>query len=326
MNGKCKASLVASALVALSLGAGPAGAAQKVLLATSLPGGGTYEIGTAIGKVISDHSDGKFQVEPSVSGGSSANVRVLQKQDADTPYRMAMVTSPAVYWGQNAIQPFKTKQDVLALGALYPLSIVYASPAEKGIKEWKDLEGKHFVVGARGGSIFKVTLSALKISGLFDKVEKEYFNNPQNASALKDKRVDAGFFFLNAFVPAPAYMDLARVRQGHLNFFGPPEATLKKLETAEPGVVMDTVPAGSIAGVDKPIVSWSQMWVMVASSKMSDDVAYQMVKLLMENHKDIVKYHPTGKAIGPATGLKTLKLIKLHPGAERYWKEKGMLK
>jgi uncharacterized protein len=326
MNGKWKASLVAPALVALSLGAGPAGAAQRILLATSLPGGGTFEIGTAMGKVITDHSGGKFQVEPSVTGGSSANVRVLQKQDADTPYRMAMVTSPAVYWGQNAIQPFKTKQDVLALAALYPLSVVYVSPEEKGIKEWKDLVGKHFVVGGRGGSIFKVTLSALKISGLFDKVEKEYFNNPQNAAALKDKRVDAGYFFLNAYVPAPAYMDLARVREGHLNFFGPDEATLKKLESVEPGVVMDTIPAGSIAGVDKPIVSWTQMWAMVASSKMSDDDAYQMVKLLMENHGDIVKYHPIGKVIGPTTGLKGLKQITLHPGAARYWKEKGMLK
>jgi len=234
---------------ALALSLSPALAAEtKLLLATSQPGGGTFEIGTAMGKVITDNSGGKLDVSASITGGSTANIRVLQKEDKDKPFRMAMVTTPAIYWGQNAKPPFKEAQDALVLTSLYPLTTIYATFKDSGIKKWGDLEGKRFVVGGRGGSIYIVTQNALRYSGLFEKVKKEFFTNPQNAAAIKDKRVDAGFFFLNAYVPAPAYMDLARTQEGQLHFFGPDEETLKKMEKNDPGVVRDEVPPGSIPG------------------------------------------------------------------------------
>ncbi|MDA0999104.1 MAG: TAXI family TRAP transporter solute-binding subunit [bacterium] len=316
---------ILAAALALIVVAAVAEAQQKVLLGTSHPGGATFEIGTAMSKVITDNSGGKYDVSASITGGSSANVRVLQKKDAMGPFRLAMATSPAVYWGQNGITPFRKKQDVLALVALYPLTTVYATPKSSGIMKWGDLGGKRFVVGAKGGSIYIVTQNALRHSGLFKKAKKEFFSNPQNAAALKDKRVDAGFFMLNANVPAPVYMDLARTQQGQLNFFGPDEATIKKLEKSDPGVVRDVVPAGSIPGWDKDLVSWGQMWTLMSSSQMSNAVAYEIVKLLMENHQQIQKYHPIGKVIKPENAMKGLSKIKLHPGAVRYWKEKGKM-
>ena len=219
---------------ALILGAAPmASAAAKVLLQTSHPGGATFEVGTAMGKVITDNSGGKIEVSASITGGSTANIRTLQKKSKTRAFRVGMGTAPAVAWGQTGRKPFKKPQDVLALGALYPLTIVYTSYKTSGIKKWADLDGKRFVVGARGGSIYIVTQIALKHSGMFKKVKREFFSNPQNAAAIKDQRVDAGFFFLNGGVPAPVYMDLARTLSGKLHFFGPDEATIKKLADGE---------------------------------------------------------------------------------------------
>jgi len=314
-----------AAACAVAVAAAPAGAATKLTLGTSQPGGATFEIGTAMAKVISDNSGGKLQVSASLTGGSTANVRVLQKTDKLQPFRMGMATTPAIYWGQNAKKPFKKKQDVLALTALYPLTVVYATFKDSGIKKWADLKGKRFVVGGRGGSIYIVTQNALRHSGMYKTVKREFFTNPQNAAALKDKRVDAGFFFMNAYVPTPVYMDLARTQLGKLHFFGPDEATIKKLEKSDPGVVMDEVPAGRIPGHDKPIVSWGQMWALMVNSKMTNDMAYTVVKLLLENHAQIPRYHPIGKHINFKNALRGLDQLKIHPGAVRYWKEKGKM-
>ena len=311
---------------ALILGAAPmASAAAKVLLQTSHPGGATFEVGTAMGKVITDNSGGKIEVSASITGGSTANIRTLQKKSKTRAFRVGMGTAPAVAWGQTGRKPFKKPQDVLALGALYPLTIVYTSYKTSGIKKWADLDGKRFVVGARGGSIYIVTQIALKHSGMFKKVKREFFSNPQNAAAIKDQRVDAGFFFLNGGVPAPVYMDLARTLSGKLHFFGPDEATIKKLADGEAGIVRDVLAPGSIPGFDKPVVTWGQMWALMVSSKMSNDLAYGFVKALFDNTKQITKYHPVGKFITKKTGLRGLKKVKLHPGAIRYWKGAGMM-
>ncbi len=317
--------LTLAAGFALIFGAAPmANAAVKVLLGTSQPGGATFEVGTAMGKVITDNSGGKITVEASVTGGSTANVRVVQKKGKTLGFRMGMATAPAVAWGQAGRKPFKKKQDVVALGALYPLTIVYTTFKTSGIKKWSDLDGKRFVVGGRGGSIYIVTQIALKHSGMFKKVKREFFNNNQNAAAIKDRRVDAGFFFLNGGVPAPAYMDLSRTLSGKLHFFGPDEATIKKLVDGEAGIVRDVVAPGSIPGYDKPIVTWGQMWSLMTTSKMSNDLAYVITKALFDNHEKITKYHPVGKFITKKTGLRGLSKIKIHPGAVRYWKENGM--
>ncbi len=311
--------------LALVIGTAPAANAAKILLGTSQPGGATFEIGTAMGKVITDNSGGKISVSASITGGSTANVRTLQKKNKMQPFRIGMATAPAVSWGQTGRKPFKKPQDVLALGALYPLTTVYTTFKTTGIKNWFDLAGKRFVVGGRGGSIYIVTQIALKHSGMFKKVKREFFTNPQNAAAIRDQRVDAGFFFLNANVPAPVYMELARTLSGKLHFFGPDEATIKKLADTEAGIVRDVVGAGSIPGYNKDVVSWGQMWTLMTNSKMSNDNAYGIVKALYDNHKQITKYHPTGKFVTKKTGLRGMKKLKIHPGAARYWKESGMM-
>ena len=313
------------AVLALLLSTAPlSGAAQKILLGTSHPGGATFEVGTAMGKVITDNSGGKFTVAAAITGGSTANVRTLQKKNKMRPFRVGMGTAPAVSWGQTGRKPFKKPQDVLAVGALYPLTIVYATYKNSGIKKWFDLDGKRFVVGGRGGSIYIVTQIALKHSGMFKKVKREFFSNPQNAAAIKDERVDAGFFFLNGGVPAPVYMELARTLSGKLHYFGPDEATIKKLADGEAGLVRDVVAPGSIPGHNEPVVTWGQMWALMVSSKMSNDTAYGIVKALYDNASKIAKYHPVGKLITKKTGLRGLKKVKVHPGASRYWKENGV--
>ncbi|MBI3127992.1 MAG: TAXI family TRAP transporter solute-binding subunit [Candidatus Tectomicrobia bacterium] len=326
LHGKFWRSLGAAA-AALAFAAFAAEAAPtKLSLATSQPGGGTFEIGTAFGKVISDNSGGKIDISTSITGGSTANIRVLDKKDPQQSFRMAMATSPAIYWAQNAQDVFKEKSGVLVLSALYPQQIVYATYKDSGIKQWKDLAGKRFAVGGRGGSIYIVTQNALKYTGIYDKVKRETFTNPQIVAGLQDKRIDAGMNFLNAYVPAPVYMELARTQEGKLHYFGPDEATLKQMEEKDPGVVRDVIPAGSLPGINYDIVSWAQMWALLAHRSMSNDIAYMVVKNMLDNWQQIEKYHPTGKHINPKNALRGMNRLTLHPGAARYYKEKGMLK
>ena len=96
------------AVFALLIGTAPiASAGQKILLGTSQPGGATFEVGVAMSKVINDGSGGKLNVEAAVTGGSTGNVRTLQKKNKMQPFRVGMGTAPAVSWGQTGRKPFK---------------------------------------------------------------------------------------------------------------------------------------------------------------------------------------------------------------------------
>jgi TRAP-type uncharacterized transport system substrate-binding protein len=85
------------------------------------------------------------------------------------------------------------------------------------------------------------------------------------------------------------------------------------------------MPANSAPGQPNAVTTWGQMWTIVANSKMSNENAYLVVKTLMENRGKIARYHPIGKLIGPERALKGTKRLTFHPGAIRYWKEKGMM-
>ena len=214
---------------------------------------------------------------------------------------------------------------LLALGALYPLTTVYTTfkihrNQEMGRSQRQKIRCRR----SRGLDLHRHA-ACPQTQRHVREAKKEFFNNNQNSAAIKDQRVDAGFFFLNANVPAPVYMDLARTLSGKLHFFGPDEATIKKLAENEAGIVRDVVSAGSIPGYDKDVVSWGQMWTIMTNSKMSNDNAYAIVKSLYDNHEQITKYHPAGKFITKKTGLRGLKKLKMHPGAARYWKEAGMM-
>jgi hypothetical protein len=317
---------IAAAALALVLGPARPAESQKVKLSlgTAQAGGGNFEIGSAIAKVVTDNSGGQIEMDAAVSGGSTANIRTLQQKDKNQPFRLGMVTTPAIFWAQHAKKPFKEKQDILGLVSLYPQTVLYATRQDGGIKKWGDLAGKR-LVGGPGGSIYVVTQNALRHSGLFDKTKREFLTNEQNVDALKDRRVDAGFFILNAGVAGPSYMELAQTQRGKLLFFGPDEETIKKLEKSDPGIVRDEVPAGTIPGQTQPVVTWAQMWALVVNSKMSNEVAYLVVKTMMDHHTQIERYHPTGKFIRPENALRGLTQFKMHPGAIRYWKEKGRI-
>ena len=93
----------------------------------------------------------------------------------------------------------------------------------------------------------------------------------------------------------------------------------------DPGTVHYVVPPGSMPGQQGPVVSWGQMWTLMANSKMSNEITYLVVKTPMENHMKIPRYHPIGKHINSGNALKGVGQLKLHPEAIRYWKEKGRM-
>ena len=298
---------------------------MKLTIATSHIGGGTHPIGTAMGKVISDASNGKYSISAMATGGSTANVRAMNRKDAKAATRLGMARAPAVYWGQNAKDPFKEKQDVLTLVSLYPLTLWYVALKDSGITKWSDLEGHSLAIGGRGGSIYKLGRLAVKYSGLEGKVRQEFFNIKQAVSALKDRRVDAAYVFTSCYRFGGGFIDLIRARGKELVFFPPDKKTRDIMVEKHAEVVLDNVPGDILPGRDDGFQTIAQMWTLIANSQLPDEVAYDIVKLLMENYKELVKYHPAGSCIGPESAVTGLHKLEVHPGAMKYFKEKGWM-
>jgi TRAP transporter TAXI family solute receptor len=141
---------------------------------------------------------------------------------------------------------------------------------------------------------------------------------PDQIELMKDKHVEA--VFENTYIPANPVMQIQPFRKlKFLSFEEKHQAYFKKL-----GFVPHSIPAGSYENQDKPIQTFASGSVMIVNANVPDEVVYKITKVLVEKAEEI-RQIPTLKNWDPVKGIKDLP-APLHPGAEKYFKEAGLLK
>jgi len=102
-------------------------------------------------------------------------------------------------------------------------------------------------------------------------------------------------------------------------------APIKELQKNQPYYASTILPAGTYKGIDKDIETLAVRAIWATHAELSDDIAYAVTKALYENVETLAKVHVKGKEISLKTALESVS-IPLHPGAERYYREKGIIK
>ncbi|BBD41042.1 hypothetical protein Amn_pb00330 (plasmid) [Aminobacter sp. Y103A] len=327
----------AAACLASALAIGVSGAQdiQFFRIATGGTAGTYFPIGGLIANAISNPPGSRACEEGGscgvpglvatavASNGSVANVNGINGGSLESGFSQ----SDVAYWAYTGTGIFADKgavDKVRAIANLYPESIHLVARADAGIQSVADLKGKKVSLDEPGSGTLVDARLILEAYGLSESdVEAEFLKPNQAADLMRDGNMDA-FFFVGGF-PAGAITELATSLSITLVPITGTEAEglLGKYQFFAKHVV----PAGTYKGVDTDTdtVSVGAQWI--TSTDQKDDLVYEITKALWNKNSRALldSGHAKGKSITLETALDGIG-IPLHPGAERYYKEAGVLK
>src|SRR5262245_37666223 len=313
-----------AAVLAVTLSAGLAGIAyaqQKVMsIGTGGTGGVYYPLGGAVANVLSK-SLPNVQATAEVTGGSVDNLKLIGAGKSELGFTMADAALDAV----NGEDKFKSgKVPLQALLVVYPNRMHVVTVEGTGINSMADLKGKRVSTGSPGGATEVMAFRVIEAAGM-DKdkdMKRERLGVAESVNAIKDRKIDA--FFWVGGIPTAAVTDLAATPGMKLKLID--HGDLAEKMNAKYGKLYSagTIKANSYPGYDKDN-SITEVWnLIVTNDKMSNDDAYTIVKTLVEKKADIVAVHKEAESFSLDNQVQDRSPIPFHPGALKYFKEKGI--
>jgi TRAP transporter TAXI family solute receptor len=297
-----------------------ASAQVKISIATGGTGGVYYPLGGGIANVLSKHVPG-MQATAEVTGASVENMKLVGARKADVGFTMADTAWDA-YKGLDKFK--EAKQDVRALVVFYPNHMQVVTVEGKGINKLADLKGKRISTGSPGSGTEVMAFRLLEAAGI-DKdkdVKRERLSVAESVNALKDGKIDA--FVWVGGIPTPAVTDLAATPNTKIKLIDHGEALDKMREKYGPLYVKTKIGAKSYPGQDADSENIAVWNILVVNEKADEKVVYDIVKTMFEKKAEIVAVHKDASALSLDTQLAGGSPIPFHPGALKYFKEKGL--
>ncbi|MBN8980738.1 MAG: TAXI family TRAP transporter solute-binding subunit [Rhizobiales bacterium] len=314
-----KKMLIAAATSAAMVLASPAAHAQQFInILTGGTSGVYYPLGVAIGKIYGDKIPNvKTQVQ--ATKASVENLNLIEQGRGELAFTLGDSLKAAVDGDEEA--GFKTKLTKLrTIGAIYPNYIQIVATADSGIKTLADLKGKTLSVGAPKSGTELNSRAILKAAGMTykDLGKVEYLPFAESVDLMKNRQLNATL--QSAGLGVASLKDLSSSTD--INVVAVPKETVDKIG---PPFISVVIPANTYTGQKTDVQTAAVVNYLVTNSDVSDDVAYQMTKLIFESLPELVNAHVAGKEIKLETAA-TGSPAPLHPGAIRYYKEKGIIK
>lgn len=292
----------------------PAGKLEpaQVRLMTGPQGGSWVPLGGAIAEMVQKQMNGvSVTVQP---GAGIANVKAIFEGKADLGFGNANSTAD----GTAGRAPFeKPTANVKHLLTLYNQYFQVVVPEDSGIKTMADLKGKRIAVQPKGNTGEQITREILQAYGLKyeDMAKVHHVSYTDAVELIKNRQADA--FTLITTIPASAVMDLATGRK--VRVIPIPDDKIAEMRKLNSGYAKLIIPKGTYPEQNEDAATVGTFTHLVASDKVSDELAFQLVKLLVEKRqdlaaivKDIGKMSPKDMAVDVG--------VPFHPGAERYFK------
>ncbi|WP_022849902.1 TAXI family TRAP transporter solute-binding subunit [Limisalsivibrio acetivorans] len=263
-----------------------------------------------------------FKVLASASNGSVENVRLVNGNRA----QFAVAYSGDTYLARNGkLKGDNSKyEDVMALGYFYGAPAHLIVRANSDINTPQDLEGKRVGVGGAGSGAAANAERFFGVLGLWDKMKPQFIGYRNAAAAFKNKQLDA--FWVFAGYPNSSVIEAALQTKVKI---------LDIYDVAQSGGVLDeypflakvTIPAGTYKGQTEPVQTFQGNAIWIANKDVPADVVYDMVKAVYSEKgmEHMISIHKSAKAMSVEGGLTGI-VTPLHPGAEKFWKEVGVLK
>ncbi len=300
-----------------------AGAAELIPFYTPPAGGTAYVLGAGMVTVTNRFSPDVRLVHEAATGTMDMVRRMMQREASKKPC-MAAFGSPDAWRaykgeGEYAGKPFTTLRGVVFFNASDQYFITLVS---SGMKTFADAKGKRLGIGGPGSTVANSALLFLEAHGVTKKDFKPYYYNYKEAvEGIQDGSLDGGF--VGGGYPVAAYTELAARQAARI--VAVDEKVLAKVVAEHPYYYGTIVKANSYKGLDKdtPIYGFaSAVWT---SADVPSEFVYNFLKNLFDHKADYYAIHSSAKDLSQETALKGIP-IPLHPGAEKYYKEIGIIK
>ncbi|MER3481920.1 MAG: TRAP transporter substrate-binding protein [Meiothermus sp.] len=294
-----------------------------VTIGTGSTTGVYFPIGTGIAKLVNDANIG-VRANARSTGGSIFNINALGSGEL----QMALAQNDIAYYAYNGtgIPAFDGKpvKSIRAIAGLYPEVVHVIARADSGIAKIGDLKGKKVVVGDVGSGTEANTRQILEAYKLtFDDLGQTIrVSASQGVALLQDGKADALFYTVG--LGASAIQQAAqtvKLRVVPVDF-----NEIKAIAQKYPFYTSVNIPGGTYKGIDVTTPTVAVLSILLASESLSADVVYNMMKATFDNDANFKKIHPNLERFYSAQKAVRNLPVPLHPGAEKYWKEKGVLK
>ncbi len=311
----------ALSLALLTIYAAPATAQVKnrISIATGGTGGVYYPLGGGMAALISKNIP-DTEATAEVTTASVDNVKLLHGNRVGLAFSL-----PDTAWDgySGVIKGLPHKANIRALMALYSNFMHIVAADGSGIKSVADLKGKRVSTGSPGSGVEVKGLRVLEAYGLTPKDFKsqERLGAAESAGALKDRKIDA--FFWDGGLPTGAVLDLAATPGIKINMIAHGDAIPKMVAKYGPLYFASNIPKGLYKGIDEDTPVAAATNLLIANEKLDENLAYQITKLLLEHTADLVAVHKAASEISLKNAV-VGSPIPFHPGALRYYKEKGL--
>ncbi|HJV95727.1 MAG TPA: TAXI family TRAP transporter solute-binding subunit [Albitalea sp.] len=312
----CRALAVAA--VALGLVAA-AHAAEFINVLTGGTSGVYYPMGVALSQVFGRAMpDVKASVQATKASGE--NLNLLQAGRGEIAFTLGDALSDA--WKGDAESGFATPLKKLrGLAGIYPNYIQIVASADSGIKTLADLKGKRISVGAPKSGTELNARAVLKAAGLAykDFAKVEYLPFGESVELMKNRQLDVTL--QSAGLGVASLRDLSVATK--IVVVEVPADVVAKV--GDPAYQPAIIPANTYEGQTRDVPSIAIQNFLVTHEGVSADTVYKMTKALWENLDALAAAHAAGKSVKKENALKGMPL-PLHPGAEKYYREAGLIK
>lgn len=313
-----KKTLVLLLALALMISALPALAQTNYLGITTGGTAGTYyPLGGEIAALWMAHIP-DLDVSVQSSGGSKDNILKMNNNEAD----LGTVQNDVMYYAYQGDQDFFAGEVIdsfVAIGYLYPEVVQVVVAADSDIQTIADLKGKNVSVGAVGSGVYFNAVQLLGEAGLtLEDIKPQYLSFDESATSFQNRQLDA--FFVTAGLPNPAIMDVDSKRDVRL--IGLSDEQMAALQEKYAFYVPYLVPAGAYKGITEDVTVPAVGAVLIVAKDVDEELVYQMTKVLFEHAGEMT--HAKKEFIAAETGVQGIP-VPFHPGAERYFREIGLL-
>ena len=310
--------LIAGLVVAIAL-ASTAYAADFIAVLTGGTSGVYYPMGVALSQIYGKAiPDAKVSVQ--ATKASAENLNLLQAGKGEVAFTLGDALSDA--WKGDAEAGFPTPLKKLrGIAGIYPNYIQIVASADSGIKTLADLKGKRISVGAPKSGTELNARAVLKAAGLTykDMAKVEYLPFGESVELMKNRQLDVTL--QSAGLGVSALRDLAASMK--IVVVEIPADVVARI--GDPAYQPATIPAGTYEGQTQDVAAIAVQNFLVTHEGVPTDTIYKITKSMWENLPALVAAHSAGKGIKKENALKGM-AVPLHPGAEKYYREIGLLK
>ena len=320
-----KLTLIAAALALSTTFISPVAMAEQkfVTIGTGGVTGVYYAAGGAVCRLMNkDRAKHGIRCSVESTGGSVYNVNTIKAGELD----FGVAQSDVQYNAIKGLAQFKeggAHADLRAVFSVYPEPLTVLARKEAGVTRFEDFKGKRFNVGNPGSGTRDTINTLMTALGMktSDFTLTSELKPDEHGAALCDNKIDGFGYVVGS--PAANIQDPTTTCGAKLvPITGP---AVDKLLKEYPYFAVATIPGGMYPNNPDPIKTFGVMASFVTSAKVPDDVVYAMVAAVFNNFEEFKKLHPAFANLDPKDMVKSGLSAQLHPGAIKYYKEKGWM-